>query len=75
MSARNPVGASNRSELFTSRESKQPESSASLAKDQYISDDSDNNNPLQLEHMLGYSGDYKRTVVTSQYDENIYYKG
>eukprot|EP01036_Dinobryon_divergens_P030213 gene30213-39419_t len=75
MSARAPVGASNRADLFTSRTQntdlvQQEKYSAAPEENQY-----ETNNPLQLEHMLGYSGDYKKTVVASQVDDNIYYKG
>jgi hypothetical protein len=74
MSARAPVGASNRSDLFTSRTQNndivQQDKYSGAAEDHY-----DNSSPLQLEHMLGYSGESRRTVVASQNDENIYYKG
>lgn len=32
----------------------------------------DNMNPLQLEHMLGYAGDYLKTVVCSATNENLF---
>jgi hypothetical protein len=32
-------------------------------------------NPLQLEHMMGYSGDFKHTVLAISHNENIFVKG
>jgi hypothetical protein len=74
MSARAPVGATNRSDLFTSRTGREE-------KDVYqpppgeSEPSHDNDSPLQLEHMLGYSGDYKFSLAVSRRDENVYYKG
>ena len=74
MSSRNAVGASHRSDLFTSRsdltgrESKQDEYEAKQQEQE------DNNNPLQLEHMLGYSGDYRKTILASPSNENVFMK-
>ena len=87
MSARAPVGASNRADLFSSRtgavESKDPESKANepsspnakqkqLQEAYGMSDGS--NDPLQLEHMLGFAGDYRRTILALNGDENRYVK-
>jgi len=69
MSARAPVGASNRSDLFGRRsdETKNPEPAPDNLE--AMSDD-----PLQLEHMLGYSGEFRGIVQMLRRDENIYVK-
>ena len=73
MSGRGPVGASNRSDLFTSRSDAQ--STARESKnDEYPADEIDDQNPLQLEHMLGYAGDYRKTVLASPHNENVFMK-
>ena len=76
MSARAPVGASNRSDLFTSR----TQNNDFVQHEKFVGSAEEDNHfdtssPLQLEHMLGYSGESRRTVVASQNDENIYFKG
>jgi hypothetical protein len=75
MSARSAVGATNRSDLFSARSDIQ--STAREYKDQEDSgkqQDEMDNNPLQLEHMLGYAGSYRKTIVTSPCDENTFLK-
>lgn len=68
MSARS---ASTRAELFkevgslTERENSRYEEQKSYEDEQ---------NPLQLEHMLGYGGDLRKTLLASPSNENIYYK-
>lgn len=77
-SNRAPVGATNRSDLFTSRNPNEDQAQAQSAEGNFRTDKENeeaNNSPLQLEHMLGYSGEFKKTVVTSQSDENVFYKG
>lgn len=83
MSARAPVGASNRSDLFSQRSTDARGSARNEAKDatadEYKHGGSDqqeemNDDPLQLEHMLGYPGDYSRTVLSFPHDENMYIK-
>ena len=34
----------------------------------------DEENPLQLEHMLGYGGDLRKNLLASPSNENVYYK-
>lgn len=75
MSGRGPVGASNRADLFTSRSDAQSTGRESK-NDEYDHkhDDVDDQNPLQLEHMLGYAGDYHKTILASPHDENVFMK-
>jgi hypothetical protein len=79
MSARAPVGASARSELFTAR------SDAGEGKydhvrgnaEEKVADDEVNEEdagPLQMQHMTGYAGDYRQTVLAAARDENMYIK-
>jgi hypothetical protein len=81
MSARAPVGASSRAELFVSARGKEEESKSGLPND--IPADSnfgvqefkdDDQGPLQVEHMMGYAGDYRQTVVASVTNENVLIK-
>lgn len=72
-------GASNRMDLFkeagaiiTSR--RDAERSKNDAEHSTEDTDNDSSNPLHLEHMLGYSGDYKKTLLASPSDENVYFK-
>lgn len=79
MSARTNI--SNKSELFSSRsarkdEGKSPGKESSIADSPYGNPSHHSeNNPLQLEHMLGYAGDYKKTVIAVPSNENLYIKG
>lgn len=83
MSARAPVGAFNRSELFSSRSGEikkaeaadlQPvDSRTRLLQEEYGTSDPQDD-PLQLEHMLGYAGDFRKTVLTIPFNENLYVK-
>lgn len=82
MSAREPVGMSNRSGLFD------PEGVSSSARQQENEDFNENNNniqeifgtpraeddPLQLEHTIGYSGSYRQTLHSVPYDGNLFVK-
>ena len=76
MSARQPVGASNRSDLFSSRSD--IKSTGREYKEQYENEQKqeveEDQNPLQIEHMLGYAGDYGKTILASPCDENIFMK-
>ena len=87
-----PVGASNRSDLFSSRESLQNQNSngnkndagefspnakqRQLAETYGLGNENSNPNedPLQLEHILGYSGDFRKTIVCLPGNENFYVK-
>lgn len=82
MSARG--GLTNRSDLFSARSEEGKESKVDDAHDprerdrqrrveQYGVGEEDSD-PLQLEHMLGYSGEFKRTVLMLPFDENSYIK-
>jgi hypothetical protein len=73
MSAR---GASARSDLFTAR-SGDAKTGRSEGKQDDMSNygpQEDDGNPLQLEHMLGFAGNYRKTVLASPVDENVYIK-
>ena len=88
LSARAPVGASARSELFSGRSNSGnvgvPMPSVASADDRLPSNrdrlqsdygvGAQEDDPLQLEHMLGYSGDYRRTVLALPNKENVYVK-
>jgi len=71
-------GASNRMDLFkeagaittSRRDAEQNKSDVNEGS----TEDNDNSNPLHLEHMLGYSGDYKKTLLASPSNENVYFK-
>ena len=71
MSARVPVGATNRSDLFGGSGRQQVEE-AKTEQDNVDGDYIRDDDPMQLEHMLGYAGDYRGTVITSPKDENVY---
>ena len=72
MSSRTPVGASNRAELFSARGDQYDLDKK--ADDIYDTAEERENDDslLQLEHMIGYAGDFRGTVVASASDENIY---
>lgn len=78
MSARAPIGASNRSDLFTSRSSgrqdTQEHRKVSVEQEYEAKQEEEDDDPLQLEHMLGYSGVFPKTVIASPYDENTFVK-
>ena len=74
---------SNRSELFSSRSNgndnvKLPQQQQQQQQQQQYDDDNNiygaEDDPLQLEHIIGYAGDYRQTIVTLPQDENIYLK-
>ena len=71
------MGATNRSDLFAARDSSQGDSkqnyereNKSVVSEKALEDDQ----PLQLEHMIGYAGDYRGTVLGSGMDESIYFR-
>lgn len=82
----NPIGASNRVEIFSSRDPLQDEKHGSggenlsrqlSARDQLqdaygVGDEE--SDPLQLEHMIGYAGDYRKTVLSIPGRPNLYVK-
>jgi len=72
MSARVPVGATNRSDLFGGSGRQQVEEAKSERDDYVDGDYKRDDDPMQLEHMLGYAGDYRGTVVSSPKDENLF---
>lgn len=96
MSARTPVGASNRADLFSGRSNQlgsardsgkqlPPSSLPNSARDGgrygYEGKEADeltaasaDDDPLQLEHMLGYTSDFSRTVFMFPHNENMYMK-
>jgi hypothetical protein len=75
-------GASNRMDLFkeagaittSRRDAEKNKSDAEHGAGSTEDMDNDSSNPLHLEHMLGYSGDYKKTLIASPSDENVYFK-
>lgn len=66
MSARTPIGAANRADLFGRGQVEEEKGFAEEATP--INDDG----PLQLEHMVGYSGEYRGTVQFLPNNESIY---
>lgn len=79
MSAR----SSNKADLFSARsvagkkeEEKSPGKLSNIAESPYINQNyNTDNSPLQLEHMLGYAGNYRKTVLAISSNENLYVKG
>eukprot|EP01036_Dinobryon_divergens_P045895 gene45895-61341_t len=71
MSARAPVGASNRSDLFGGHGHIENENKIdpSANDDEPIGDDTH-----QLEHMLGYAGEFRGVVLSLPHDESSYIK-
>ena len=80
MSARGPVGATNRADLFSSRSQpsqREADPIPSSSRDRLQGDygvASAEEDPLQLEHMLGYAGNFRKTLLSLPCDENIYVK-
>lgn len=84
MSARAPIGSSNRADLFSARGDvksgmNSARSEAKSQLDEKGHDDKeygsvDESDPLQLEHMLGFAGDFRKTVLTSPFQENVFIK-
>lgn len=86
MSARAPVGASSRPELFnaqradsksgTAIEEKGSDADAALADEElhgrYGLSDYGEKSPLQLEHMIGFAGNYRNTVQMSPINDTMY---
>jgi hypothetical protein len=83
MSARGPVGASNRADLFTARTDNknnlniENEGNNIGNENQQLRQEygiNENDDPLQLEHLLGYSAEYKNTVMMMPRNENMFLK-
>ena len=76
MSARAPVGASARQELFSARgravEEGKLDDVRGEGKDDASPSFDDELGPLQMQHIMGYAGDYRQTVLASVRDENVY---
>jgi hypothetical protein len=49
-----------------------PEEKDRNVRDQYGLANAEEADPLQLEHMLGYCGDYRKTVLCMPNDENMF---
>ena len=71
------ISASARQELFTARsapEGKQGDYVAA-AEEKHVDDTiEDDIGPLQMQHMMGYAGDFRQTVLASARDDNLYIK-
>ena len=78
MSARDgPSGATNRSDLFVSAKTgrQNNEIAGSNEIDDFPGlDEEDDQNPLQIEHVMGYAGDFRQTVLALNGNENVYIK-
>jgi len=83
MSARSAIGASARADLFqkegiVSDEAKggdfSPNRQQRVAGDAYGLENDADSDPLQLDHMLGYSDKYSTTLTTHPRDESIFIK-
>ena len=72
MSARS--GNTNRSDLFTARSENVKNDANSNPESKWDSSKTENDDPLQLEHMLGFSGNYKSTLCAIPFNENMYIK-
>ena len=73
MSARGgPSGASNRADLFISAR-KAEDNDVSAERNDFDLDD-DDQNPLQIDHVMGYAGDFRQTILALNSSENIYVK-
>lgn len=74
-----PIGASKRSDLFSSN---LRTGRAMNPKDEHTPDDSnfidhedvDDRNPLQIEHIMGYTSDFYNTVMAAATNEHVYIK-
>lgn len=73
-----PVGASNRADLFvsarkTDRNSDEGDGHIKGNNDGGLNHD-DGQNPLQIEHVMGYAGDYRQTVLALKKSGSDYMK-
>jgi len=73
------VGASARQELFSARGGRAEDGKQSddvrgdaEGKDDASAAFEDDVGPLQMQHIMGYAGDYRQTVLASVRDENVY---
>lgn len=80
MNARDgPIGASKRSDLFASNvrtgRVANPKDAHTPDDNNFIDhEDEDDGNPLQIEHIMGYSSDFHDTVLALASNEDIYIK-
>ena len=75
MSARRPEGAMGRPELFqAAAKVGQVDAKQVPERSEFKGDTKDDDEPLQLEHMMGYSGKHLGTVVAMPNDENRFVK-
>jgi hypothetical protein len=77
--ARGVGPASNRSDLFisarkTERTHTNLDERDNNAETYLEKINDDDQNPLQIEHTIGYAGDYRQTVLAAVSDQNIYIK-
>ena len=72
MSARRPEGAMGRPELFQAANKQGAE--VPQQRSEFKGEAKDDDEPLQLEHMMGYSGKHLSTVVAMPNDENRFIK-
>ena len=68
MSARVPVGASNRTDLFVGK-GQDDEQKVPVDNDPVLDD-----GPVQLEHMIGFAGDYEDTIIFVPNEDNLFIK-
>lgn len=75
----NPVGASNRQDLFTpmgkSTFDRPPTTSARLASPASVAvatARNDNDDPIELEHVIGYTGHHSSTMFYHPMDSDTY---
>lgn len=75
-SGRPPSSSSNSAPIMTENSnhlSNSPVSNTGL-HDQYGLSGGEESDPLQLEHMLGYSGDHRKTVLCMPNDDQLFVK-
>ena len=60
-------------ELFSSH-TETEESTTAKENPSYAADDTSEFSPLQLEHMLGFAGEHRKTILAFPDNENLYVK-
>mmetsp|Transcript_22022 Transcript_22022/g.36892 ORF Transcript_22022/g.36892 Transcript_22022/m.36892 type:complete len:701 (+) Transcript_22022:67-2169(+) len=67
---------SNRSDLFSARsgDGKSARSQDDVSAFTHNNEQEEDKNPLQLQHMLGFSGHYRKTVIAFPNNENLFLK-
>ena len=71
------ISASARQELFTARSAPEGKQGDYVAagEEKHVDDTiEDDIGPLQMQHMIGYAGDFRQTVLASARDDNLYIK-